>query len=109
MREFELLQEAGFHPLEVLRAATSHAADLLGVGDETGSIDVGKRADILIHDQNPLADFKLLYGTGAMRMNETTGGVDWTHCLSTTIKDGLVFDTKQLLADVEKMAQESKK
>ena len=33
MREFELLQEAGFHPLEVLRAATSHSADLLGLGD----------------------------------------------------------------------------
>ncbi len=109
MREFELLQEAGFHPLEVLRAATSHAADLLGIGDETGTLEVGKRADILIHDQNPLSDFKMLYGTGAMRMNETSGAVEWTHCLSTTIKDGLVFDTSALLADVEKMAADSKK
>jgi imidazolonepropionase len=109
MREFELLQEAGFHPLEVLRAATSHAADLLGVGEETGTLEVGKRADILIHDQNPLSDFKMLYGTGAMRMNEESGAVEWTHCLATTIKDGVVYDTRELLADVEKMAADSKK
>jgi imidazolonepropionase len=108
MREFELLQEAGFHPLEVLRAATSHAADLLGVGDVTGTIEVGKRADILVHDQNPLSDFKMLYGTGAMRMNDSTGAVEWTHCLSTTIKAGMVFDTRQLLDDVETMAAASK-
>ncbi|MCX7384293.1 MAG: amidohydrolase family protein [Alphaproteobacteria bacterium] len=108
MREFELLQEAGFNPLEVLRAATSHGAELLGVGDVTGTLEVGKRADILIHDENPLADFKMLYGTGAMRMNETTGAADWTHCLSTTIKDGMVFDTRELLADVEAMVKDSK-
>ncbi len=108
MREFELLQEAGFHPLEVLRATTSHAADLLGIGDVTGTLEVGKRADILVHDQNPLADFKLLYGTGAMRLNDATGGVEWHHCLSSTIKDGVVFDTRELLADVEAMAAASK-
>lgn len=108
MREFELLQEAGFHPLEVLRAATAHAADLLGVSDVTGTLEVGKRADILVHDQNPLSDFKMLYGTGAMRMNDSTGAVEWTHCLSTTIKEGMVFDTRQLLDDVEAMAAASK-
>jgi imidazolonepropionase len=106
MREFELLQEAGFHPLEVLRAATSHAAELLGIGDETGTVEAGKRADLLVHDENPLGDFKLLYGTGAMRLNDATRSVEWRHCLSATIKDGMVFDPRELLADVEAMVAE---
>jgi imidazolonepropionase len=108
MREFELFQEAGFHPLEVLRAATLHAADLLGIGEETGSIEVGKRADLLVHDENPLGDFKLLYGTGAMRLNDATRQVEWHHCLSATIKDGMVFDPAELLADVAAMVAEGK-
>ncbi len=103
MREFELLQEAGFHPLEVLRATTSHAAALLGIEEETGTVEAGKRADLLVHDENPLADFKLLYGTGAMRLNDATRRVEWHHCLSATIKDGMVFDPRALLADVEAM------
>jgi len=108
MREFELLQEAGFHPLEVLRAATTHGADLLGIGDITGTVEVGKRADLLVHDQNPLSDFKMLYGTGAMRLDETSNGPVWTRCLWATIKDGVVFDPVELLADVEAMAAASK-
>ena len=36
IRELELLQEAGFHPLEVLQAATMNGAELLGMGDEIG-------------------------------------------------------------------------
>jgi imidazolonepropionase len=106
IREFELLQEAGFHPLEVLRAATSHAADLVGLSDETGSVEVGKRADLLVHDENPLEDFKLLYGTGAMRLNDETRSVEWHHCLSATIKAGMIYDPRQLLADVEAMARQ---
>src|SRR3954470_10277692 len=73
VRELELLQEAGFHPLEVLRAATQHGAELCGIDEETGTLEVGKRADMLVHDHNPLEDFKLLYGTGAMRVNPQTG------------------------------------
>ena len=67
VRELELLQEAGFTPLEVLRAATTKGAELLGIEEEVGTLEVGKLADILVHDENPLNDFKLLYGTGAMR------------------------------------------
>jgi imidazolonepropionase len=107
IREFELLQEAGFHPLEVLRAATSLGADLLGIGDDTGSVDVGKRADLLVHDQNPLDDFKLLYGTGAMRLNDASGKVEWQRALRYTIKSGLVFDAAELLADVRKLVKDS--
>lgn len=103
VRELELLQEAGFSALEVVRAATNWGADLLGVGEETGSLEIGKRADILIHRVNPLTDFKLLYGTGAMRLNDATRAVDWDRSLETVIKAGVVYDPAELLQDVEEM------
>jgi len=54
---------------------------------------VGKYADLLVHDHNPLTDFKLLYGTGAMRLDEATNRVEWHRGLKYTIKDGVIFDT----------------
>lgn len=107
IREFELMQEAGFHPLEVLRAATSLGAELLGIDDDTGSVDVGKRADLLVLDQNPLADFKLLYGTGALRLNDESGKVEWQRVLRWTIKSGMVYDVNELLADVRELVKGS--
>jgi len=103
VRELELLQEAGFDPLEVLRAATLSGAELLGIDGETGTLEVGKRADILVHDRNPLLDFKLLYGTGAMRLDGATNDVSWPRCLALTIKEGIVYDAGVLLGDVEEM------
>jgi imidazolonepropionase len=103
VRELELLQEAGFDPLEVLRAATLSGAELLGLDDETGTLEVGKRADILVHEANPLLDFKMLYGTGAMRLNDATNAVTWPRCLALTIKGGVVFDAAGLLSEVERM------
>ncbi len=73
VRELELLQEAGFNPLEVLRSATILGAELLGIDGDTGSIEIGKSADLLVLDENPLDDFKLFYGTGALRLNDDTG------------------------------------
>ena len=107
VRELELLQEAGFNPLEVLRAATSQGATLCGLDDEIGSVEVGKRADLLVHDHNPLTDFKLLYGTGAMRLNEDTNRAEWHRGLRLTIKDGVIYDTAELLADVRDMVRSS--
>jgi len=107
IRELELLQEAGFHPLEVLRSATSQGAELLGIDDDTGSIDVGKRADLLVHDFNPLEDFKLMYGTGAVRLNDDTGKVEWHRSLRYTIRAGLIYDTHELLEQVKQMVNES--
>ena len=100
VRELEMLQEAGFHPLEALRAATSQGAELLGLEGEIGIVDVGYCADLLIHDNNPLADFKTLYGTGAMRLDDADGTVGWTRALRFTIRGGVVYDTAELLADV---------
>jgi hypothetical protein len=55
-REIELYAEAGFTPLEAMQAATIQSARALGVENESGSLDVGKRGDVLLLDADPLAD-----------------------------------------------------
>jgi imidazolonepropionase-like amidohydrolase len=55
-REIELYNQAGFTPLEALQAATIVPARVMQVEGESGSIEVGKRADFDILDANPLAD-----------------------------------------------------
>ena len=101
------MQEAGFNPLEVMRSATSLGAELLGIEEDTGSIDLGKCADLLIHDVNPLEDFKLMYGTGAVRLNDETGKAEWKRSLRYTIKSGVIYDTELLLAQVREMVNQS--
>jgi hypothetical protein len=108
IRELELLQEAGFHPLEVVRAATLDGAELLGIGKETGSVEPGKKADLIVVDENPLLNFKVLYGTGHMRLNGATGQTERIKALRYTIKDGIVYDAQQLLADVRDMVAREK-
>ncbi|TAL40900.1 MAG: amidohydrolase [Chitinophagaceae bacterium] len=107
IRELELLREAGFHPLEVIRSATLYGAQALGADKDLGSIEVGKLADMVIIDVNPLENLQVLYGTGAIKLNEQNkpirvGGVKYT------IKDGIVYDAKKLLADVKKIVDEEK-
>jgi len=107
IRELELLREAGFHPLEVIRSATLSGAEALGMDDQIGVVEVGKLADLLIVDENPLSNLKVLYGTGAIKLTEDnevirTGGIKYT------IKDGIIFDCDELLSDVRKMVQASK-
>jgi imidazolonepropionase-like amidohydrolase len=45
-------------PIDVLRAATLNSADLLGLGDRLGALDVGKLADIIAVDGDPTKDVK---------------------------------------------------
>lgn len=54
-RAIELLVEAGFTPLEAIKIGTLNGAIYLGVGDRTGSIAVGKNADLVLVDGNPAA------------------------------------------------------
>jgi hypothetical protein len=108
IRELEMLREAGFHPLEVVRSATLFGAQALGVEKDLGSIEVGKLADLVVIDANPLENLQYLYGMGAVYLNEKNevvrkGGVKYT------IKDGIVYDAKKLLADVKAMVDEAKK
>lgn len=108
IREFELLQEAGFHPLEVIRAATLNGAELLGIDDDFGTVEPGKVADLVIVDENPIRNFKVLYGTGHMKLDDSTGKVGRVGGVKYTIKDGVVYDAKQLLADVRQMVKDAK-
>ncbi len=107
--ELELLQEAGFHPLEVIRAATMHGAMEIfkpkGEEIEYGVVRTGLLADMIIVEENPLANLKVLYGTGALKLNDETGRPEWVGGVRYTIKDGIVYDAKQLLRDVAEMVE----
>ena len=107
IRELELLREAGFHPLEVIRSATLNGAEALGWDDKIGSVQIGKFADFVIVEENPLQNLKVLYGTGAIKLTKSNevvrvGGVKYT------IKDGVIYDAKKLLLDVKKMVDTQK-
>ena len=112
IREFELLQEAGFHPLEVVRAATLHGAEELmapkGKKPEFGAVRAGMLADLVMVEENPLHNFKVLYGTGAIRVNDETGKMERVGGIRYVMKDGILYDAKKLLADVEAMVSEAK-
>ena len=107
IRELELLREAGFYPLEIIKSATLDAAEALGATEKIGSIEVGKLADFLIVEENPLENLKVLYGTGAIKLNDKNeikrvGGVKFT------VKDGIIYDSKKLLEDVKNTVAEAK-
>jgi imidazolonepropionase-like amidohydrolase len=112
IRELELLQEAGFHPLEVVRSATLWGAQTLmepkGRAPEFGVVRPGRLADLVIVPLNPIHDFKVLYGTGTLRLDDEgevqrVGGVRWV------VKDGIVYDAPRLLADVAGMVAAAKR
>jgi len=76
--ELEFFVEAGIPPLDVLRIATQEAAVAVGAGDDLGTLEVGKLADIVLLDANPLEDIK----------NAQT--------IWRVIKGGFVFDPEEL-------------
>jgi len=113
VNELEMLQEAGFHPLEVIMAATMNGALTLnepkGTPIEFGVVRSGLLADMVIVDANPLENLKVLYGTGAVKLNDETDRVERVGGVRWTIKDGIVYDAKQLLAEVAGMVEEQKR
>jgi hypothetical protein len=78
-REMQAMAYAGLPPIAVLKAATINAARALGVGDQLGSIQVGKTADLVIVTGNPLAD------------------ISAARAIRTVMKSGQVYDPKALL------------
>lgn len=110
--ELEMLREAGLSPLEVIRAATIDGAREiyapLGTEPPMGRIAVGKLADLVIVPENPLANFKVLYGTGHTRLNYESGKIEQVGGVRWTIKDGIVYDAPQLLEDVAAMVAAQK-
>jgi len=110
--ELEMLQEAGFHPLEVIQAATMNGALTLSewraAPVEFGVVKAGKLADMILVDQNPLQNLKVLYPNGAVRLNDATGKAERVGGIKWTIKDGIAYDAKQLMADVAAMVEKQK-
>ena len=105
IRELELFQEAGIHPIDVIKIATTNAHKTLGNEELANGIRQGAPADLAIIDGNPLDNFKVMYGTGVNLYGEDGvtvthgGGVRWT------LKNGVVFDCKALLKDVEEYVE----
>ena len=113
IEEMELLQEAGFHPLEIFRGATMHGAQAIfdpkGDNIQFGVVRAGMLADLAIVGENPIQNLKVLYGTGAVRLNDETGRAERVGGVLYTIKDGIIYDARQLRKDVEKMVQKQKR
>jgi imidazolonepropionase-like amidohydrolase len=112
VNELEMLQEAGFHPLEVVQAATMNGAMTLheptGKPIEFGVVREGLLADMVVVSHNPLQNFKVLYATGAVKLNEQTGQADRIVGIKWTIKDGIAYNAEQLRSDVAKMVDKQK-
>jgi hypothetical protein len=82
-RNFELLVEAGFTPVEVVEIMTLNGARILDVDDELGSIERGKIADLVVIDGNPIADPADI------------------RSVTLVFKDGVGYDSAALIKSVE--------
>lgn len=58
--EFQYMANAGMKPWDILRAATSGAAELLRMSDQIGTLTAGKRADLIAVDGDPIADIRTM-------------------------------------------------
>ena len=94
------------------RNATYNGARTLyepkGEAPPFGMIKRDMLADMILVDENPLANFKVLYGTGAVKLDDETDQPIRVGGIRYTIKDGIVYDARQLLDDVAAMVQKQK-
>ena len=82
-REYELLVSAGILEWDVLTIATANPAKALGIIDEVGTVEPGKRADLVILTADPLLDIRNTKATEAV------------------IKGGLWYEPESLLAGTD--------
>lgn len=85
IREAEYYLEAGMTPLQALQAATIQPARMLEADDLTGSITVGKLADIVAVESNPLEDFKALRTLGFVMKGGYVYRNDWGNDYARTL------------------------
>ncbi|MBV6522569.1 MAG: hypothetical protein MNPFHGCM_02717 [Gemmatimonadaceae bacterium] len=108
IRELELMQEAGIHPIDIVRIATTNAYQTLGLTDHCG-IRVGCAADIAIVNGNPIDNFKVMYGRGYGLYGIVPRDEQWKHGgVAWTIKDGVLFDAQGLLREAEWYVKQEK-
>ncbi|MDM7927290.1 amidohydrolase family protein [Blastomonas fulva] len=108
IQEMELLREAGFSPLEVINSATQQGARLLGHDADIGTIEPGKKADLVIVKGNPIANLKLLFATGTLKLDDATGKAQRVGGIAWTVKDGIFYEGKALRADIRAIVARSK-
>jgi imidazolonepropionase-like amidohydrolase len=122
-RELEMLEEAGFRPLEVIKLATVNGAKLLRLDDRLGRVRKGFIADLLVVNGNPLENLGILnpYGydiltyegkpvsnlsplvPGDPRIKVVHGGeIEWT------IKNGIPYHVPDLLEEVKDMVAKAR-
>ena len=82
-RNFELLVEAGFTPVEVVRVMTLNGAKVLEEDDEYGSVEPGKLAELVVIDGDPIADPAEIRN------------------VKYVFKDGVAFDSAELIGSVK--------
>jgi len=106
LRELQLHEEAGFHPLDVIQHATFNGAKVLGKADELGRIKTGFRADLIVVNGNPLENLQLLMPKGlnptldAQRGDQ--GGIEWT------IKEGITYHAPTLWQETREMVEKAR-
>jgi len=82
LREMELLVEAGMEPAEVIASATRIPAEMMGLEQQVGTIEIGKRADLLILAGDPLEDISSLKSLSwVVKGGEARHPKDWLHVL----------------------------
>jgi imidazolonepropionase-like amidohydrolase len=81
-RNYELLIEAGFTPSQVVHFMTANGAKILGAYTQFGSVEAGKRADLVVLDGDLASDPSVI------------------HKVRTVFKDGVGYDSAKLLASV---------
>lgn len=85
-RELELLVQAGFTPAEAIQIATQHGADYLGIGDRTGTVQVGKHADLVVMVGDINADISRIQGS------------------TLVFRNGVGYDSLRIIRDVHGVA-----
>jgi imidazolonepropionase-like amidohydrolase len=87
-QELALLLRAGLTPFEALRAATSNAATVLGLGDRKGSVEIGKDADLILVDGDPLQDLGCVRApVGMVLRGRWIGGEELARLRTRTFND----------------------
>jgi imidazolonepropionase-like amidohydrolase len=74
--ELRCLVEAGLTPMQAIQAATGWAAECLGLEQELGTLEKGKRADLVVVDGDPLADVKILQDPERIKLVIKDGRVE---------------------------------
>jgi imidazolonepropionase-like amidohydrolase len=108
IREMELLQQAGLNTTEIIRSATLYAAEYLGIDDDFGTVQVGKTADLLLVQGNPLDNLKVLYANGHLRYNPQSKRVERVGGVRHTIRNGVVIDAALVRDRIKQMVRQAK-